>query len=131
MNLWTRFRLHLFRSRLRDQFMQQESLLYQLFTSHLMTCNLHQTRVWLNVDWLTEPVLHVPEVGNAPPMALVGVTARYCLHDDVECEPGEVQTQMGTAVFFYLNQVWQTEGKLLLNLTPSQALDHLISKAPA
>lgn len=130
MNLWTRFRLHLFRSRLREQFMQQESLLYQLFTSHLKSGNLHQARIWLSVEWLSEPVLHVPDNETATPMALVGVAAMYCLQED-SSEPGEVQAQTGTAVFFYLNKVWQTEGKLLLNLTPSQALHQIISKAPA
>jgi hypothetical protein len=110
--------------------MQQESLLYQLFTSHLQSGNQHHARAWLSVDWLTEPVLHVPDHTSSTPLALVGVAAYYCLHDEETSEPGEIQTQAGTAVFFYHNNVWQTEGKLLLNLTPSQALDQLTLQAP-
>lgn len=129
MNLWTRFRLHLFRSRLREQFMQQEALLYQLFISHLQSSSQKQARIWISLDWLTEPVLHVPDDGT--PMALVGVAASYCLHDDEESEPGEMQTQAGTAVFYYHDKVWKTEGKLLLNLTPSEALHRVTSQVPA
>ena len=79
-----------------------------------------QDRRWHDIEWLTDPILHVlPEVDEVP-VALVGIAAMYSLKEETD-----VQTQAGTVLFYYQDGAWQSNGKVLLNLTPSEALHQL------
>lgn len=115
--------LHLRRSRLRQRFAKQQEMLRTEFRSHLLESTT-QDRRWHDVEWLTEPILHVLSDTDEIPVALVGIAAMYSLE-----ESNEVQTQAGTALFYFQNNTWQSNGKVLLNLTPSEALHQLSLKA--
>lgn len=131
MNVFSRILLHLRRSSLRKQFKTNRPALEQQFRDCLIAQTTDQ-RQWLDIEWITEPVLHVhPDILQLP-IALIGVTVVYQLIE--EGEVPQPATQAGTALFYFQNTQWQTSGKLLLNLTPSEALNQLELKtisAPA
>lgn len=135
MNLWTRFRLHLRRDKLRQRFMESEVLLYNLFQVELLANSKQEKRRWQHVEWLSEPILHIVPDSTAIPVALVGIAASYTLVDENEVNESEstsepvVHTQAGTALFYFENDAWQTNGKVLLNVTPSQAFEQLERQA--
>ncbi|HQR07988.1 MAG TPA: hypothetical protein PLN21_14265 [Gemmatales bacterium] len=123
MNIWSRILLHLRRARLRQRFAKQQEILRAEFRSHLLA-GTSQDRRWHDVEWLTEPILHVLPDTDEIPVALVGIAAMYSLE-----ESNEVQTQAGTALFYFKDNAWQSNGKVLLNLTSSEALNQLSLKA--
>ena len=127
MNIWSRLLLHLRRARLRQRFTQEQAGLQKAFRTQLLTDST-QDRHWHDVEWLTEPILHVQPETEQVPVALVGIAAMYSL-DEGNKETPVVQTQAGTALFYFQNNAWQSNGKVLLNLTPSEALHQLSLKA--
>lgn len=126
MNIWSRILLHLRRAKLRQRFTKQQETLRTEFRSLLLT-GTTQERRWHDIEWLTEPILHVLPDTNEIPVALVGIAAIYSLDEGDEAP--EVQTQAGTALFYFQDNAWQSNGKVLLNLTPSEALNQLSLKA--
>lgn len=126
MNIWSRILLHLRRARLRQRFTRQQETLREEFRSHLLAGGT-QDRRWHDVEWLTDPILHVLPDTDEIPVALVGIAAMYSL-DEGSDETPEVQTQAGTALFYFQDNAWQSNGKVLLNLTPSEALNQLSLK---
>jgi hypothetical protein len=96
------------------------------FHSHLLESTTQDCR-WHDVEWLTEPILHVLPDTDEVPVALVGIAAMYSL-DKGDDDTSEVQTQAGTALFYFQNNAWQSKGKVLLNLTPAEALHQLSLK---
>ena len=123
MNIWSRILLHLRRARLRQRFAQQQEGLRETFRSQLLA-GTTQNRRWHDIEWLTEPILHVQPDVDQVPVALVGIAAMYSLDEGNEETP-VVQTQAGTALFYFQDNTWQSNGKVLLNLTPSEALTQL------
>ena len=126
MNIWSRLLLHLRRARLRQRFTQEQARLCETFRSQLLA-GTTQDRRWHDIAWLTEPILHVQPETEQVPVALVGIAAMYSLDQGNEETP-EVQTQAGTALFYFQDNAWQSNGKVLLNLTPSEALTQLSLK---
>jgi hypothetical protein len=126
MIIWSRVLLHLRRARLRQRFTQQQEVLRETFRSQLLAGTTHDRR-WHDIEWLTEPILHVQPETDQVPVALVGIAAMYSREGNEETPV--VQTQAGTAVFYYQDNAWQSNGKLLLNLMPSEALHQLSLKA--
>ncbi|HMO37145.1 MAG TPA: hypothetical protein PKA06_13980 [Gemmatales bacterium] len=90
------------------------------FKQELFCRNQSQLRKWVDLEWISEPVLHVPVELDQAPVALVGVATIYELH--TEGEPTITQTQTGTAIFHYYASSWTTRGQVLLNITPAEAL---------
>ena len=127
MNIWSRLLLHLRRARLRQRFTQEQAGLRETFRSQLLA-GTTQDRRWNDIEWLTEPILHVQPETEQVPVALVGIAAMYSLSEGDEGAP-VVQTQAGTALFYFQDNTWQSNGKVLLNLTPSEALHQLSLKA--
>lgn len=127
MNMWTRILLHLRRARLRQRFSKQQETLRTEFRFHLLS-DITQERRWHDVEWLTEPILHVLPDTDEIPVALVGIAAMYSLDEGNEERPA-IQTQAGTALFYFQDNAWQSNGKVLLNLTPSEALHQLSLKS--
>ncbi len=127
MNIWSRLLVHLRRARLRQRFMQQQEGLHETFRSQLLA-GTTQDRRWHDIEWLTEPILHVEPETEQVPVALVGIAAMYSLDEGNEEAP-VVLTQAGTAIFYFQDNAWQSNGKVLLNLTPSEALTQLSLKA--
>lgn len=126
MNVFSRLLLHLRRSSLRKQFMKDRTVLEQQFRDQLVAQTTDK-RQWLDIEWITEPVLHVhPDIQELP-VAMIGVTVVYQLSDNEEWS--QPATQAGTAIFYFQQAQWQTSGKLLLNLTPSEALNQLELKS--
>lgn len=97
-----------------------------MFRSQLLA-GTTQDRHWHDVEWLTEPILHVQPEPEQVPVALVGIAAMYSLDEGNEETPN-VETQAGTAIFYYQENTWQSSGKVLLNLTPSEVLMQLSLK---
>ena len=121
MNIFSRLLLHLRRASLRKQFMKQQTTLREQFQTILL--NSQTERQWLDIEWITEPVLFVtPDILHMP-VALVGVAAIYRRNESGIEKPPE--TQAGTALFYFQETQWQTNGTLLPNLTPSEALNQL------
>lgn len=133
MNVWTKMLLHLRRAKLRQRFIRQWPDLFEAFKTALLAQNKdHPGRQWQDVEWITEPVLHVLPDTNIIPVAMVGIAAIYELKDDDD--NNSTQTQAGTALFYFEQDTWHTQGKLLLNLSPSEALLQLqrqTTSAPA
>ncbi len=128
MNVWTKLLLHLRRAKLRQSFVRQWPELHDAFKQALLAQNRdYPGRQWQDVEWISEPVLHVLPDTQSIPVALVGMAAMYEITDDHESS--NVQTQAGTAVFYFEQNAWTTQGKLLLNLSPSEALLQLQRQA--
>lgn len=121
MNVWSKLLLHLRRAKLRQSFVRQWPDLNETFKQALLAQNQdHTGRIWQDIEWISEPVLHVlPDIQTIP-VALVGIAAVYEITGDEDAP--KVQTQAGTALFYFEKNVWNTQGKLLLNLSPSEAL---------
>jgi hypothetical protein len=128
MNTWSRLLLHLRRASLRSRFMKEQQNLKDAFRAQLLSDTAEAKRRWHDVEWISEPILHVMPDAEEMPIALVGVAAMYSLVEDDDKQP-QVQTQTGTALFYFQENAWQTNGKVLLNLTPSEALNQLDLKA--
>lgn len=121
MDVWTKLLLHLRRAKLRQRFVRQWPELHDAFKQALLAQNQdHPGRQWQDVEWISEPVLHVLPDTQSIPVALVGMAAIYEISGDDDAR--NVQTQAGTALFYFEKDVWHTQGKLLLNLSPSEAL---------
>jgi len=97
-----------------------------MFRSQLLA-GTTQGRRWHDIEWLTEPVLHVQPETEQVPVALVGIAAMYSLNEG-NAETPDVQVQAGTALFYFQDNAWHSNGKVLLNLTPSEALQQLSLK---
>ncbi|HQR42506.1 MAG TPA: hypothetical protein PLX97_07470, partial [Gemmatales bacterium] len=83
MNVFSRLLLHLRRSSLRKQFMKDRTVLEQQFRDQLVAQTTDK-RQWLDIEWITEPVLHVhPDIQELP-VAMIGVTVVYQLSDNEE-----------------------------------------------
>ncbi len=83
MNIWSRLLLHLRRARLRQRFTKQQETLRTEFRTHLLA-GTTQDRRWHDVEWLTEPILHVLPDTEEVPVALVGIAAMYSLNEGDE-----------------------------------------------
>jgi hypothetical protein len=63
-------------------------------------------------------------------VALVGVTIRFEAVEgsDMEGLPAVANLRSASAVFFFHNDRWQTSGKAVFNLSPSEAVRHFGSR---
>jgi len=122
MNLWSRLLLHLRRARLRQRFARQRESLHQAFRDSLLA-NSTSAQQWHDVHWIADPLMHVHPDAEEIPLALVGLAALFTTEAS-----DTMQTQAGTAVFYYENDNWHTNGKLL-PMTPSEALRELSLRA--
>lgn len=127
MNIWSRLLLHLRRARLRHRFMKEQLALQDSFRRTLQE-ESHPLRQWHDVEWITEPILHVLPDMTALPVALVGIVAVMTTKSDSPEATAATQSQAGTAVFYFENNAWQSNGKVLLNLTPAEAFHQLCHK---
>lgn len=128
MNIWSRLLLHLRRARLRQRFMKQQHALQELFRTQLLASGTSALQ-WHDIEWLTDPILHVVPETEQTPVALVGVAAIYSLEGETDMGAVSPRTHAGTALFYYQNDAWQSHGKVLLNLTPSEALQQLMQRS--
>lgn len=119
---WTRLLQHLKRSHVRQLFEKQWPDLRERFLRELRASPATPGTAWLEVEWITDPVIFVRHDRVEPHYALVGVSA-IC-----SGAAGDVQarSEAGTAVFHFSGGVWSTTGQLLLHLTPSEALEKLM-----
>lgn len=129
MNIWSRILLHLRRARLRSSFMKEKQLLQDAFRSELLANPSNQGCCWHDIEWLTEPIFHVVPDTEEIPVALVGMAAVYSVREDESSDKPAPVTQAGTVLFYFQENTWQSNGRVLLNLTPAEALHQLDLKA--
>lgn len=108
--------------------MKQQAELQESLLTHLLA-DADQGYAWHDIQLIAEPILHVLPETEEIPIALVGIAAIFTQTGDVNGNEQAPQTQAGTAVFYFQNDAWQTNGKVLLNLTPAEALNQLSLKA--
>jgi hypothetical protein len=121
---WSRVLLHLKRSRLRRCFQQQRSALEQSFLEQLAQRKESKEVIWQDLHWLSDPVILIRDDQQEPHHALVGVAAFFTTY----AQSAPPQSQAGTAVFFFQNGDWSTNGQILLNLTPSEAWERMANQ---
>lgn len=121
---WSRVLLHLKRSRLRRCFQQQRSALEQLFLQQLSQREESREIIWQDLQWLSDPVIFIRDDQQEPHHALVGVAAFFTTTG----ESAQPQSQAGTAIFFFQNGDWDTNGQILLNLTPGEAWEKMANQ---
>jgi hypothetical protein len=120
---WTVLLRNLKRAKLRRQFQRQRSALEESFTCQVSQRNDPEGVIWHDFQWLSDPILFIRDDNLEPHHAFVGIAAIFT------SPPGMVQTQAGTAVFHYEAGAWKTEGRLLLNITPSEAMEHVANRS--
>jgi hypothetical protein len=121
---WSRVLLHLKRAKIRRRFQQQRQILEQSFRQQLSKREGSENITWHDLHWLSEPVIFVRDDQQEPHHALVGVAAFFT-------PPGESaqpQSQAGSAVFYFQDGEWSTDGQILLNLTPGEAWEKLANQ---
>lgn len=116
---WTRLLQRLKRAQVRQLFDRQRPVLQERFVLALRADGVETT--WHEVQWITAPVIFVRHDRVEPHYALVGVSA---VSSETGMEPP--RSQAGTAVFRFADGAWDTTGQILLNLTPSEALEKLM-----
>ena len=107
--------------------MKQQSELQAELRTQMIDLQKDESR-WQDIEWLTEPILHVMPDTDVVPLALVGIVA--VMHLDSDATDGSAPHVLaGTAVFYFEEDKWCSKGKVLLNLTPAEAFGHLCHKA--
>ena len=81
---------------------------------------------WADVSWTNE-VRFARDLSAGTPLALAGVVIRFEPIEGGEMEGVEAagMPRDATAVFVYGSDGWHTEGRVLFNMTPGEALVRL------
>jgi hypothetical protein len=117
-------------ARLRRLFREQRGRLQDEFFAAASASGKPRGLRWLALDWTVQGVEPEPllarERGGGPFVALLPITIRFeaIPGSDMEGLPAVGNLRVATAVFFWHRGRWQTSGRALFNLQPTEALQH-------